>query len=558
MPIFQHGVLYHFFCSDGVSQHCRVCSGKCSECDTSPSHCTSCRAGMELFKNRCLSLEETCPAGRYHVSTSLWVSQHCRVCSGKCAECDTSPSHCTSCRAGMELFKNRCLSLEETCPAGRYHVSTSLWVSQHCRVCSGKCAECDTSPSHCTSCRAGMELFKNRCLSLEETCPAGRYHVSTSLWVSQHCRVCSGKCAECDTSPSHCTSCRAGMELFKNRCLSLEETCPAGRYHVSTSLWVSQHCRVCSGKCAECDTSPSHCTSCRAGMELFKNRCLSLEETCPAGRYHVSTSLWVSQHCRVCSGKCAECDTSPSHCTSCRAGMELFKNRCLSLEETCPAGRYHVSTSLWVSQHCRVCSGKCAECDTSPSHCTSCRAGMELFKNRCLSLEETCPAGRYHVSTSPWVSQHCRVCSGKCAGCDTSPSHCTSCRAGMELFKNRCLSLEETCPAGRYHVSTSLWVSQHCRVCSGKCAECDTSPSHCTSCRAGMELFKNRCLSLEETCPASRYHVSTSLWVGQHCRVCSGKCAECDTSPSHCTSCRAGMELFKNRMSQFGGNLSRR
>ena len=55
-----------FFLLDESSQHCRVCSGKCAECDISPNHCTSCRAGMELFKNRCLSLEETCPAGECH------------------------------------------------------------------------------------------------------------------------------------------------------------------------------------------------------------------------------------------------------------------------------------------------------------------------------------------------------------------------------------------------------------------------------------------------------------------------------------------------------------
>lgn len=268
-------------------------------------------------------------------------------------------------------------------------------------------------------------------------------------------------------------------------------SCP-NNYYLRNSM-----CKLCDPTCETCTAISSNeviCLLCKPGFLLIEGKGIC-KKTCEQGYYKVESN----KHCRVCSGKCFECDKRPDHCTSCRPGLELFKNRCLTLEETCAADQY-----MAFDGSCKKCPSGCISC-SSDKNCTCCSRGSYLKNGNCV---KGCGTGYlpFHVNYSDdLVFQQCQQCDGAC----------NVCPEGFNYINGVCVQ-QSNCPEGHYF----QWNSMTCKPCNSTCKSCiGPSNSDCLSCYPplGYNNLLRRCMNC---C------IATSTVIDKTCCKCieDGKC----------------------------------
>jgi hypothetical protein len=169
------------------------------------------------------------------------------------------------------------------------------------------------------------------------------------------------------------------------------------------------------------------------------------------------------------AGACVVCPVGTLYCAqlsgkslACQAGYIFSEtSNCMP---ACETNKYLQDTS------CVACNANCLSCATNKDYCTDCRPGDFLygkaidytFKRPCNVLANTALQGYYGPGPSP--------CPFPCLTC-SSAAVCLSCYRGYYLAVSSCLK------------------------CTPPCYDCETSPTHCTSCHIGFKLESNNTCS---------------------------------------------------------------
>ncbi|WAR00943.1 PCSK6-like protein [Mya arenaria] len=219
------------------STGCHVqCEGGCSGPEA--NQCISCKNYHIPDQSLCV---ETCPNNFYA------DSYECRECHSSCETCTQISENkvmCMKCKPGFLLVEGKG-TCEKTCEKGYYKNE----ASHHCRVCSGVCAECEGSSSHCSACGDGQQLNGKTCVYAKE-CATGEYLEETG-----NCHTCPDSCFSC-TSADNCTCCDKG----------------------SSANTVATSCKSCTDNCRACiGPSQSDCLACVApyGYNNLLRRCMT-------------------------------------------------------------------------------------------------------------------------------------------------------------------------------------------------------------------------------------------------------------------------------------------
>ncbi|XP_052791389.1 furin-like protease kpc-1 isoform X1 [Mya arenaria] len=281
------------------STGCHVqCEGGCSGPEA--NQCISCKNYHIPDQSLCV---ETCPNNFYA------DSYECRECHSSCETCTQISENkvmCMKCKPGFLLVEGKG-TCEKTCEKGYYKNE----ASHHCRVCSGVCAECEGSSSHCSACGDGQQLNGKTCVYAKE-CATGEYLEETG-----NCHTCPDSCFSC-TSADNCTCCDKGSYLQNGSCV---HSCDNGYqpFHVNySSKFVFQQCQHCGDRCNVCPE----------GFNYVTGVCIQ-QQNCPEGTYF----QWNSMSCKSCTDNCRACiGPSQSDCLACVApyGYNNLLRRCMT------------------------------------------------------------------------------------------------------------------------------------------------------------------------------------------------------------------------------------
>jgi len=227
-------------------------------------------------------------------------------CPDQCLSC-TSLVNCTACKANYSLYTSptymtsTCVS---TCPT-TYYTDQSGW----CLRCPSTCVTCRNS-TFCTTCASGYTFTNGVCVN------------SSSNTCITNCVSCSG---------GICRACNGNTLLYINpvngsaQCV---DSCPAG------SFAFAGKCLVCNEACATCSNTQDNCTSCVAGLFLYKQNCVP---ACPSGFFAETTTLI----CKPCTPNCINCNNR--NCTLCASGFFLNQGIC---NNTCPPATFASLSTL--------------------------------------------------------------------------------------------------------------------------------------------------------------------------------------------------------------------
>ncbi|XP_052282248.1 furin-like protease kpc-1 isoform X1 [Dreissena polymorpha] len=274
------------------------CDGQCNEgCSgPGPSQCNRCKNFVVKETGVCVG---TCPNNYYLDGVE------CKLCNDTCLTCTLVASKvmCLLCKPGY-LFVEGKGTCEKFCEKGYFKNNDN----HHCRVCSGKCAEC-VEHSKCTSCREGESLVKDTCETVKE-CPAGEYLTDTG------CLACPAGCFSC-SSATNCTCCDKGSYLQNGSCVN---SCASGflPFHVNySSKFIFQQCQHCGDKCNVCPE----------GFNYVNGVCVQ-QNNCPDGTYF----QWNAMSCKSCSPNCRACiGPSRTDCIACESpyGYNSLQRKCV-------------------------------------------------------------------------------------------------------------------------------------------------------------------------------------------------------------------------------------
>ncbi len=253
----------------------------------------------------------------------------------------------------------------------------------------------------------------------------------------------------------HCNTCPDGGSILQFGTGTCLQTCPVG-FYVSPD---GTQCLKCTSPCIDCEGSATNCTQCGviSNVKYFLNDtdlnnvaiggvCVT---NCTGAFYEGLTTLT----CLPCQAGCAECDVSPTNCSSCKNTdatnyffLQPGANTCSS---TCPSeyfkqtdfkcekcalgyGDWNPIPATPISPCSELCNDACATCfGSAVTQCYSCK-GTNYLQPGSTTCTNSCPPG-YNPSTSGNLCELTQFCHSSCGGCSVKAdkTKCTSCASGF-------------------------------------------------------------------------------------------------------------------------------
>ncbi|ESU39684.1 Variant-specific surface protein, partial [Giardia duodenalis] len=323
--------------------------------------CTTCKTDNGLFKNPAATPEK---------------GSECILCSDATDRNGvTGVKDCLKCQApGGNTGAATCTE----CQAGYYKDAKGA-----CVQCQGNCATCETSATHCTSCKGNtfLKTDTNTCVEAGQ-CTGSKYPDPST----GKCTACNGaaeqggipECTACKynatVSKPQCTNC--GSKKVKTAidgtttCVTVTSDCVDENHFKADDNSACYLCSDISGNNENTNKGVADCNKCtkEAGTKTTCSECLS-------GRF-----LETNTCTKKCADTCAKCtaETDINKCTECMPGYFLKTEgetkECVLCSDTTNGG----------IDGCSLCS------NNNGFKCTECKANYKKQSNGGANDDYTC------------------------------------------------------------------------------------------------------------------------------------------------------------------------
>ncbi|ESU37372.1 Variant-specific surface protein, partial [Giardia duodenalis] len=379
------------------------------------------------------------------------------------------------------------------CKAGGVPVDGFCWPPGSPQAAAAGCTEedgtaLDKTAAICEKCGDGYFLFMGGCYKTTDG-PGNEICTTAKDGVCTTCKTDNGLFKNPAATPekgSECILCsdatdRNGVTGVKD-CLKCQAPggntgaatcteCQAGYYKDAKGA-----CVQCQGNCATCETSATHCTSCKGNtfLKTDTNTCVEAGQ-CTGSKYPDPST----GKCTACNGAevgIADCDTctydktlQKPKCLTCTSSSQKIVREeadgtttCIATNDCTQNGRDGPNFLTEQNKKCILCSNNA---DSTPGNtgvpgCNTCSKTGSGTNPQC----KTCLDGYFGSSS-------CKPCGENCATCTQAGNDkCTKCKPGFFLkvsgTPGQCFACDSTTDGGR----------EGCSVCSNnngfKCTEC--------------------------------------------------------------------------------------